>query len=437
MNILLILLSILSVLPLLPFSVSVLWPLVPALILFSVLFYAFERKKDYAFSITLVILLSALVLHRILCICVCSSYCGPCDRDTVVFIEGFCVYDSSYSSSGALVMNVLLKKVGNCFCNTFSDFDGISLVKAISDEKAMVCAASYVRLTGHFSEDLFICDSIEVLHKGLLSHIRESLILIFEKRLSLNSLGMLLLLGRAEDLPQSITAGAAESGCLHVLALSGMHLNFLAKGVEKILGKNKISRAVGSAFVCAFVFIAGPRPSLVRAAIMYFFSFLGLKASVCAAFLLQLVFTPYVFLSRGNAFGYLSLTALIVFSEYFHWYFKGALGKRLGMLLASSSSVLLLNGPLQIILGGLWYPQAIFSGPVSSLIVLLAMALNFVILIFGPLDILLNLNALLSTSLQSLFSFSSSLGPATFAAYVIFLIVLLLFPVLCHIYERL
>ncbi len=437
MKVFCVLLGLLCTLTILPFSLPYLWTALPALAAFSLLFMFFRRKKESTFVITLSIILLAFVLHRVLFIKQSGSYNAPCDKATVVFIEGTLVTDSTYSDSGTLVLTLLLTKVGNSFSNTFEGTTGVSEVVALATERAFLSVGTKVHLTGHFSGDFFIVTSMKVLKKGLLSHVREALILLLEKRLNLNSLGMLLLLGRSEDLPQKITESAAACGCIHVLALSGMHLNILASGVERLFGKNKLSKVLASILVFVFIFIAGPKPSLIRAAIMYFLSFLGADVAVCVAFFLQLVFTPYVFLSLGNAFGYVAVFAILSVSPFIHWYLKSCLGQNLGVLIGTTTGVLILSAPLQLLLDNCWYPQAIFAGPLAAFLAALAMATNLLILIFGPVSFLLEANAHISACLTSIFSFSSSLGSASLESYLVFLGLLILLPLACRIYERL
>ncbi len=437
MKVFCILSGLLCALCVLPFTPSYLWVAVPFMFFLCVFLLVFGAKEGKTLASVVFILLLSFILHRVLYLKQCGQFNAPCDKSTVVFLEGVLSGDSSYSESGTLVLRLVVKKVGDSYANTFEGFPGGLQVVALAKERALICAGTRVHLTGHFSGNLFICESVKVVGKGFLNHIREALVLLLEKRLSLNSLGMLLLLGRAEDLPQRITETAVTSGCIHVLALSGMHLNFLADTVQRIFGKNRFSKVFSAILIIVFVFIAGPRPSLIRAALMFFFSFLGTERAVCLSFMLQLILTPFVFLNSSNAFGYLAVFALMTISPYIHWNMRSYLGQHLGGLISSTTGVLILSAPLQLALNGCWYPQAILAGPVAVFLVLFAMTVNLFVVILGPLSFLLNLNSIITDLLSSLFSFSSSLGSASFLSYLVFLFVMLLFPVVCRIYERL
>lgn len=429
--------GLLCALCVLPFTPPYLWTAVPLMLFLCAVLLVFKAEDANTCAAVVFILILSFVLHRVLYLKQCGLYNAPCDKSTVVFLEGVLTGDSSYAESGSLVLRLVMKKVGDSYANTFEEFPGGLQVVALAKERALICAGTRVHLTGRFSGDLFICESVKVVGKGFLSHVREALVLLLEKRLSLNSLGMLLLLGRSEDLPQRITETAATSGCIHVLALSGMHLNFLAAGVQRIFGKNRFSKVSAAILISVFVFVAGPRPSLVRAALMFFFSFLGAERAVCLSFLLQLVLTPFVFLNSSNAFGYLAVFALMTISPYIHWNMRSYLGQHLGRLISSTTGVLVLSAPLQLALDGCWYPQAILAGPVAAFLVLFAMAVNLFVVILGPLSFLLEVNSMITDLLVSLFSFSSSLGSASGLSYLVFLLLVLLSPVFCRIYERL
>lgn len=358
------------------------------------------RLRPWAFML----LLFSLCLIRLLRFKASSVI--PVSEETIVSLEGFLVYDSSYSDSGKLVLNVMVTGVRNVFSNYFSGFR--KLVVCISDQRSVTGAFCRVRVYGHFKEGLFICSSVQVLKKGMLTHLRESLILLLEKRLSLNTLGMLLLLGRSEDMVNSLTSSALSCGCAHVLALSGMHLKFVSSSIKRIFGRKKPGKVLSLFCVFLFVFIAGPRPSLVRALIMFTLSFLPLWKAALAACLIQLLLTPWVFLNPANAYGYVCVFSLIAFSGYITWYLKPIFLHGPGELLGSSICAVICNAPLQLLLSGVWYPQAVLSGPIAAALAVLAMALSFLSLIFPSLSTTLPQNFMLH-----LFDFFSRMGSCT------------------------
>ncbi len=93
------------------------------------------------------------------------------------------------------------------------------------------------------------------------------------------SLFQALLLGLRDDLSEQEVALFKKSGAVHLLALSGMHLGIITGVVALILlpllGK-KGAFLFGTIVVIYYVFIVGLKPSLLRAAVMFFLIGFGL-----------------------------------------------------------------------------------------------------------------------------------------------------------------
>ncbi len=87
-----------------------------------------------------------------------------------------------------------------------------------------------------------------------------------------SELSTALLLGRKEDASNPIIQLFRESGCSHLLALSGMHLQVLSGLIfwilRWIIGSKK-SKIATSLAIVLFVWIAGGKPSLIRSMIMF------------------------------------------------------------------------------------------------------------------------------------------------------------------------
>ncbi len=79
-----------------------------------------------------------------------------------------------------------------------------------------------------------------------------------------------LVLGQTDRLPESVSRGLRAAGLSHLVALSGLHLGILAAMV--FLGTSRAAprlRFVLAPLVAlAYLWLAGPRPSLVRASLM-------------------------------------------------------------------------------------------------------------------------------------------------------------------------
>jgi competence protein ComEC len=81
-----------------------------------------------------------------------------------------------------------------------------------------------------------------------------------------------LVAGVKDDLDPAIARLFRVSGCSHLLALSGMHLGLLC-AVPALLLKRRIgprkAAVVATVIAAVYVFFIGPKPSLLRAAVMY------------------------------------------------------------------------------------------------------------------------------------------------------------------------
>ena len=198
-----------------------------------------------------------------------------------------------------------------------------------------------------------------------------------------------LLLGVRDDLQADLADGFRNSGCSHILALSGMHLAILS-GILAFLIRRPLgirwASLIGAVFIVGYVFIAGSQPSLMRSAIMYLigtFSIWGLlKAKpmslLCMAFIIQLIIQSHTGLSLSFILSYLALAGILSLGQTIHSLLRGrmpeiisgSLSASLGAFIFTSSVVVFYFGGLRPIglLAGL------FLAPLSSLFMILALA---------------------------------------------------------------
>jgi ComEC/Rec2-related protein len=134
---------------------------------------------------------------------------------------------------------------------------------------------------------------------------------------SARSLSLLLLLGRGDREAKELKDLAMESGCSHLLALSGMHLGFLMQVLRRMLPGGC------SLFLCfLYVFLVGPKPSLVRAFIAMLVRplFQGRKNAPLETYVLTLSLHLLLFPSHASTLGfllsYLATAAIVFLSLY-------------------------------------------------------------------------------------------------------------------------
>ncbi len=193
----------------------------------------------------------------------------------------------------------------------------------------MIPAGSAIQLWGRWKEDgFFQCSDWQVLSLGTLGWTRFRWALWLEDMLgkaalrpSARTLARMLLLGRNDSRSFPLKELALQSGCSHVLALSGMHLGAVSMGVVFVCTKifsSVIGSLCGAISSCCFVLLVGPKPSLVRA-LFFHVSLLLFRGradrasvSLMASLILQLLLAPYHLSSLGFPLSYLACAALLL-----------------------------------------------------------------------------------------------------------------------------
>jgi len=165
---------------------------------------------------------------------------------------------------------------------------------------------------------------------------------------SWGGLALALLLGIRDNLDMGIAALYRDSGCSHILALSGMHLAVLVALISFLLKKPlglRPAAVCGALIILAYCYIVGPLPSLNRAALMYLLGVMAVLGMLkraplsllCMAFLLQIAMTPRAGISLSFILSYLALAGILVIGESLNGIFKGKIPTAL--LLSLSASV--------------------------------------------------------------------------------------------------
>jgi competence protein ComEC len=221
------------------------------------------------------------------------------------------------------------------------------------------------------------------------TRLRAALLEKFRQSQVWGGLASALLLGMRDDLEGDLSDGFRNSGCTHILALSGMHLailsGILAFLIRKPLGIRWASLA-GAIFVLLYVFVAGSQPSLVRAAIMYFigtFAIWGLLKArplslLCMAFIIQLLFQSETGVSLSFILSYLALLGILTLGETARDLFRGRLPEIFGAGLSASIGAFVFTAPVVAMYFGSVRPVGILAGlaaaPIASVFMVLSLA---------------------------------------------------------------
>ncbi|MCX8012823.1 MAG: ComEC/Rec2 family competence protein, partial [Rectinema sp.] len=263
---------------------------------------------------------------------------------------------------------------------------------------ARLWAGSSVRLEGLQSDgggrnEVIFAERIELLNgnqPGLaawFARVRTSLAAGFSYAVSraagrAGPLANALLLGVKDDIDSEYRDLFRAAGCSHLLALSGQHLSIicaLAAFVWKRLFRREgMVRRIALCFAWFFVWLAGPGPSLRRAAFMMSVNEIartldrpqrGIVALSLASLALALVSPPDL-MSLSSIFSFSSMAGLIVLAPRAASMLRRWLPPFLAESLAASCAALCATAPVSMINFGMFSVAGILAAPVSGAVML-------------------------------------------------------------------
>ena len=174
-----------------------------------------------------------------------------------------------------------------------------------------------------------------------------------------------MLIGYKEDLDKSLLQSYTNTGVVHVIAVSGMHLALLYWLLNLLLQpllKRKATKWLHPVLVLfilwAFSFVAGGAASIVRAAVMFTFITIGKQinrnASICnilaASAFCQLCHNPYWLWDVGFQLSYIAVLSIVIFYKpvYDLLFVKNKILNRVWQLAAVSIAAQVLTTPLSL-----------------------------------------------------------------------------------------
>lgn len=132
-----------------------------------------------------------------------------------------------------------------------------------------------------------------------------------------------LLTGDKSTLPGGLYSALRRTGLAHVVAVSGLHMSFLAGGLSLLLGRRRrLMAVVGISLMFFFAAVAGNTPSVLRAAFLHTFMLLAplvereedKATSLSAVLLLLLLQNPYAVASLSLQLSFASVAGIYCFT---------------------------------------------------------------------------------------------------------------------------
>lgn len=165
----------------------------------------------------------------------------------------------------------------------------------------------------------------------ILSIIRKYIVSPNEK-----SIAEALLIGYRDDLDRDLVQAYSNTGVVHIIAISGLHLAMiygLIAWLFQIFGnskKIKITKAiVVIVTLWAFTFIAGNAPGIMRSAVMFTFIVIGevierkvnIYNNLASSAFLILLFSPFSLWDVGFQLSYSAVLSIVLFSKHIQYWF--------------------------------------------------------------------------------------------------------------------
>ncbi len=135
-----------------------------------------------------------------------------------------------------------------------------------------------------------------------------------------------LILGYVDEIEPSTVQSFSNTGIIHVLSVSGMHvglifivITYILKQIPNFKRKKLLDISISLAFLWVYALISGFSPCVVRASLM--FSFVVVAKSImrynniyntlAASAFLILVFNPYILMNIGFQLSYLAIVGIV------------------------------------------------------------------------------------------------------------------------------
>jgi competence protein ComEC len=172
-----------------------------------------------------------------------------------------------------------------------------------------------------------------------------------------------LLIGYRDDLDKDLVQAYSNTGVVHIIAISGLHiamiyglLIFVLSPFKKIKWFNFFQLLITLFVLWGFSFIAGAAPSILRSTVMFSFIVIGkslnrqsnIYNNLAASAFTILVFNPYSLWDVGFQLSYAAVLSIVLFQKNIsHWFiFQNKLLRSIWQLNAVTIAAQILTLPI-------------------------------------------------------------------------------------------
>ena len=264
-----------------------------------------------------------------------------------------------------------------------------------------------------------------------------------------------LLVGDRTDIPEGVRQDFLNAGVTHVLAISGLHVMFVAMIISFLFSlfiKNKyLKNSLIIVSLLFYLLLTGGRPSAIRATIMCIMFIVGdcldrktlSLNTLCLAALIILIYNSRQLFSSGFQLSFSCVFALIyvypILSDSFKFKFNRKIGLVLRESLLCSIAVMVILYPLLALLFGKVSFVSIFANIVVIPVVNLSLAIGFLqVLTYSILpsisSLFTELNQFLLWFNLKIINFFGSIDPLILNKYGFTIIELVIYYCFCFIF---